>query len=100
MEVDGDGLQPDTASDSHIGGADNGLSDKDRDQLEVQASAFEALERDFGEFLEELVADKSLDRFRGESVHLIVLSNSICVALVHLLTPHHLPSLFCVPLSR
>merc|ERR1719410_467271 len=33
---------------------------------DFEASAFEALERDFQEILQELVGDKSLEHFRGE----------------------------------
>ena len=34
--------------------------------MEFESSAFEALERDFQEVLQELVGDKSLERFRAE----------------------------------
>lgn len=46
-------------------GAD-GLTSKEREQLNLQSSAFDALERDFREVLNELVGDKSLERFRLE----------------------------------
>mmetsp|Transcript_826 Transcript_826/g.1952 ORF Transcript_826/g.1952 Transcript_826/m.1952 type:complete len:874 (+) Transcript_826:61-2682(+) len=39
---------------------------KDMDQLGFETKAFEALERDFQEVLQELVGDKSLERFRLE----------------------------------
>jgi chromosome segregation ATPase len=45
---------------------ESGLTEKERDQLSMQSSAFDALERDFREVLNELVGDKSLDRFRLE----------------------------------
>lgn len=44
----------------------DGLSSKEREQLQLQSSAFDALERDFREVLNELVGDKSLERFRLE----------------------------------
>eukprot|EP00946_MAST-07B_sp_MAST-7B-sp1_P003352 g3352.t1 len=40
--------------------------DKGEDGLTFESSAFEALERDFQEVLQELVGDKSLERFRSE----------------------------------
>lgn len=44
----------------------DGLTSKEREQLNLQSSAFDALERDFREVLNELVGDKSLERFRLE----------------------------------
>lgn len=44
----------------------DGLTQKEREQLNLQSSAFDALERDFREVLNELVGDKSLERFRLE----------------------------------
>ena len=42
------------------------VGDKGEDGLTFESSAFEALERDFQEVLQELVGDKSLERFRAE----------------------------------
>jgi len=44
----------------------NGLTKEESDNLSMQSSAFEALERDFREVLTELVGDQSLDRFKLE----------------------------------
>ena len=46
--------------------ADDGLTEKERDELALQSSAFDQLERDFRDVLNELVGDKSLERFRLE----------------------------------
>lgn len=48
------------------GTGSDGLTAKEREQLNLQSSAFDALERDFREVLNELVGDKSLERFRLE----------------------------------
>jgi len=45
---------------------EDGLTDKERQELNLQTAAFESLERDFREVLSELVGDKSLERFRLE----------------------------------
>lgn len=42
------------------------MDEKGKDDGEFEASAFEALERDFQEILQELVGDKSLEHFRHE----------------------------------
>ena len=47
-------------------GGDDGLTEKERDELALQSSAFDQLERDFRDVLNELVGDKSLERFRLE----------------------------------
>jgi len=49
-----------------VGTGSDGLTSKEREQLHLQSSAFDALERDFREVLNELVGDKSLERFRLE----------------------------------
>lgn len=45
---------------------DLGLTAKEQDQIASTAIAFEVLERDFREVLDELVGDQSLERFRHE----------------------------------
>jgi hypothetical protein len=57
----GDGAPP-----AHDSVGSDGLTSKEREQLNLQSSAFDALERDFREVLNELVGDKSLERFRLE----------------------------------
>src|SRR4051794_2364048 len=58
-------LSPSAAAAAGSSGSD-GLTLKEREQLNLQSSAFDALERDFREVLNELVGDKSLERFRLE----------------------------------
>ncbi|CAE7236113.1 Cfap58 [Symbiodinium natans] len=48
------------------GEAEAAVVGKDAAEGEFEASAFEALERDFQEILQELVGDKSLEHFRNE----------------------------------
>ena len=46
--------------------AEVGEKGKGGDDMAFESSAFEALEKDFQEVLQELVGDKSLERFRAE----------------------------------
>ena len=46
--------------------AEDGAKGKGGEDVAFESSAFEALERDFQEVLQELVGDKSLERFRAE----------------------------------
>jgi hypothetical protein len=63
-----DSIDPSTAAAAAAaaGTGTDGLTSKEREQLNLQSSAFDALERDFREVLNELVGDKSLERFRLE----------------------------------
>jgi len=61
----GAGISASSAADV-LSSASDGLTAKERDNLNLHSSAFDALERDFREVLNELVGDKSLERFRIE----------------------------------
>lgn len=45
---------------------EDGFTQRERDQMNMTSAAFEALERDFREVLNEVVGGKSLEKFRLE----------------------------------